>query len=363
MRQFVQAGLFAFADTESVIRADLDLTPKSVGVAASPASPDRQGGDVGRERGLEPVRLLDGKDISRAMSMAYAAVGQDQHRAGQLADWQAGRQLGVVRRLLQLRHLHRLYHIVTLTPNLVTAQRRVLGYLGIAAATRRVGGMRLDGGFQEFYEDNYGQIVCSPAGLGHPAARSAAHRAGRGRVRSRSGRARRRRDPDGPLDRGPEMVSAPSLVGRSPAADAGAGAAPYYVAVSSDGSSAGVWDAATGKELAAIAAPTEPSGDGGRSATIFSSIAAAGDDRTFVLGAIAKTNSSTAVPVWMFELRLGASGSPGPLRPLSFPRRSRARSAAGTRAFRPGCLTQPHGCHNMATMRLLYVMGVRDGVS
>lgn len=117
-----------------------------------------------------------------------------------------------------------------------------------------------------------------------------------------------------------QALSASPRLGQLPAPDAGAGAAPYYVAVSSDGSSAGVWDAATGKKLGMMAAPAEPSGRGVRDATIFTSIAAAGDDRTFVLGATASTNSEQARPVWLFELRLAAGGSPGPLQPLSLPR-------------------------------------------
>jgi hypothetical protein len=117
-----------------------------------------------------------------------------------------------------------------------------------------------------------------------------------------------------------QVLSAPPRLGQLPAPDAGAGAAPYYVAVSSDGSSAGVWDAATGKKLGTIAAPTEPSGRGSRYSTIFTSIAAAGDDRTFVLGATASTNSEKALPVWLFEIRLAPGGSPGPLQPLAFPR-------------------------------------------
>src|ERR1700722_9003461 len=110
------------------------------------------------------------------------------------------------------------------------------------------------------------------------------------------------------------------LIGTLPAPDAGAGAAPHYIAVSSDGSSAGVWDAATGKELATIAAPTEPTGHGGSYSTIFASVAAAGDEPTFVLGAIANTKSEKTSPVWLFEVRLAPGGSPGSLRPLSFQR-------------------------------------------
>ncbi|MCW2933603.1 MAG: hypothetical protein JWM19_4565 [Actinomycetia bacterium] len=116
-----------------------------------------------------------------------------------------------------------------------------------------------------------------------------------------------------------QVLSAPPRLGQLPAPDAGAGAAPYYLAVSSDGSSAGVWDAATGKQLGTIAAPAEPSGHGSRYPTMFTTIAAAGDDRTFVLGAVPNTNILTALPVWFFEIRLAAGGSPGPLQPLSFP--------------------------------------------
>ena len=119
---------------------------------------------------------------------------------------------------------------------------------------------------------------------------------------------------------GPQVPAASPRPGQLPAPDAGAGAAPYYVAVNSDGSSASVWDAATGNDLGTIAAPAEPSGHGGRYSTIFTGVAAAGDDQTFVLAATADTNSQKALPVWLFELRLAPDGSPGPLRPLSFPR-------------------------------------------
>src|SRR5215475_354345 len=44
--------------------------------------------------------------------------------------------------------------------------------------------------------------------------------------------------------------------------------APYYIAASSDGSKAGVWNAVTGKKLATIAAPAESSAIG-RSPTIW----------------------------------------------------------------------------------------------
>ncbi len=101
--------------------------------------------------------------------------------------------------------------------------------------------------------------------------------------------------------------SALPRLGALPAPDAGAGAAPYYVAVDTYGDGAGVWDAATGKELASIAAPADRPRWPLRHD--FTSIAAAGDDRTFVLGAIANTNSEQASPVWFFELRLATGAT------------------------------------------------------
>jgi len=117
-----------------------------------------------------------------------------------------------------------------------------------------------------------------------------------------------------------QVLAGPPRLGQLPAPDAGAGAAPYYVAVSSDGSSAGVWDATNGKKLGTIPAPAEQSSQVGRYTTIFMSVAAAGDDRTFVLAASTNTSSRKAVPVSLFEMRLAADGTPGPLRPLTFPR-------------------------------------------
>jgi hypothetical protein len=46
VRQFMQACLFAFTDVDSVIRADLNPTLKSVSGAAAPASPYGYGRDM-----------------------------------------------------------------------------------------------------------------------------------------------------------------------------------------------------------------------------------------------------------------------------------------------------------------------------
>jgi hypothetical protein len=117
----------------------------------------------------------------------------------------------------------------------------------------------------------------------------------------------------------PVTSTSPSpAVSRKPAPGSAYAAAPYYIAATSDGS-AGVWDAVTGQRLAKIAAPAESSAIG-HYRTFFAYIAAAGDDRTFVLAAIANTNSTKASPVWLFREHLAADGTPGPLHPLTFRR-------------------------------------------
>ena len=82
MRQFMQACLFAFTDVVSVIHADLDPTLNSISVAASPSARHGYGVGVCRERGLEPVQLLDGTDVACTMLMSYYAIALDQHRVG-----------------------------------------------------------------------------------------------------------------------------------------------------------------------------------------------------------------------------------------------------------------------------------------
>jgi hypothetical protein len=91
--------------------------------------------------------------------------------------------------------------------------------------------------------------------------------------------------------------------------------APYYVAGLSHDNGAGVYNAVLRTRIALISAPHETSAIG-HYATFFAAIAAAGDDRTFVLAAIANTNSLKAAPVWLFRIHLTASGMPGPLVPL-----------------------------------------------
>ena len=100
MRQFMQACPFAFTDAVSVVRADLDPALKSVSMAAPLSTHHGDGVGMRRECGLEPLHLLDGMDVSCTMPMVYYAIVDDQHRVGQLADWQACCQLGVIRRFL-----------------------------------------------------------------------------------------------------------------------------------------------------------------------------------------------------------------------------------------------------------------------
>jgi hypothetical protein len=79
MRQFMQAGLFAFTDIVSVVHTDLDPSLKSVSAAASPSTLHGYGVGVCRERSLEPVHLLDGTNVIRAMLMIYYAIMLYQH--------------------------------------------------------------------------------------------------------------------------------------------------------------------------------------------------------------------------------------------------------------------------------------------
>jgi hypothetical protein len=97
MRQFMQACLFAFTDVVPVVRADLDPALKSVSAAASLSTHHGYRVSVSQEGSLEPVHLLDGMDVACTMLMVYYSIILDEYCAGQLADWQAGCQLRVIR--------------------------------------------------------------------------------------------------------------------------------------------------------------------------------------------------------------------------------------------------------------------------
>jgi hypothetical protein len=96
------------------------------------------------------------------------------------------------------------------------------------------------------------------------------------------------------------------LAGPLPAADAGPAVAPYVVTVAGQVSPAPaiVLNAFTGRELALVNSPVPGNG--------FEGVAAAGDDRTFVLAA----DDSGSASVQLYELRLKPDGSQELLRRL-----------------------------------------------
>jgi hypothetical protein len=100
---------------------------------------------------------------------------------------------------------------------------------------------------------------------------------------------------------GPERTRAATAwypAGPLPAADAGPSAAPYFVNIVFQRSPVPVTvnDAFTGRVLATVRAPVPGIG--------FTGVAAAGDDRTFVLAA----QETKPLVVWFYELRLSADG-------------------------------------------------------
>lgn len=82
MCQFMKACLLAFTDVVPVVRADLDPMLKSVSAAASLSADDGYRVGVSRERGIEPVHLLDGMDVTRTTLMAYYSIILNQQCAG-----------------------------------------------------------------------------------------------------------------------------------------------------------------------------------------------------------------------------------------------------------------------------------------
>lgn len=98
--QLMKTSMLARADAQPVPRADLHLSQTWIGPAH--ATTAHNGHRVGMccERGPEPLRLLDGMDVGRALPMAYRSARVQQYRAGKLADRQTRRQLCVVRGFL-----------------------------------------------------------------------------------------------------------------------------------------------------------------------------------------------------------------------------------------------------------------------
>ncbi len=74
MRQLMKTCLFAFTDIQPVVRADLHPALTSVSAAASPATHNGYRAGACRERGLEPLHLLDGMDVSFAMPIIYYSL-------------------------------------------------------------------------------------------------------------------------------------------------------------------------------------------------------------------------------------------------------------------------------------------------
>lgn len=82
MCQLMKACLLAFTDTQPVVRAYLHPSLPSVSVTGSPASHNGYRVVVCRERGVEPIHLLDGMDVSRAVPIIYYAIIIYKHHAG-----------------------------------------------------------------------------------------------------------------------------------------------------------------------------------------------------------------------------------------------------------------------------------------
>jgi hypothetical protein len=95
-----------------------------------------------------------------------------------------------------------------------------------------------------------------------------------------------------------------------------AAAPPYYVTVNDSGHNLLIWDSVTSKQVGSVRAPVEESISGHRYHTVFTALAA-GSGRTFVLEATVKNNTTVEMPSGLFELKLAADGSPGPLLPLT----------------------------------------------
>jgi hypothetical protein len=80
--QLMKTCLFAFTDIQSVVRADLHPALTSVSVAASPAAHNGYRAGASRESSFEPIRPLDGMDVSCAMPIIYYAITLRKHCAG-----------------------------------------------------------------------------------------------------------------------------------------------------------------------------------------------------------------------------------------------------------------------------------------
>src|ERR1700722_8941494 len=96
--------------------------------------------------------------------------------------------------------------------------------------------------------------------------------------------------------------------------------APFFVTVSGSNSQLLVWEEPTRRQTGLVSMPARQAPGGARYATMITAIAAAGDDRTFVLALAAEPPGTAGFtkpePTWIYELRLTARGQPESLRQL-----------------------------------------------
>ena len=110
------------------------------------------------------------------------------------------------------------------------------------------------------------------------------------------------------------------LAGRQLPSDATPADVPYFVTASGSASQVLAWNETTGEQTGLVTMPAERTPGHARGATMITAIAAAGDDRTFVLALAPSPPGTTAIttpePSWIYELRLTAAGHPQSLRQL-----------------------------------------------
>jgi hypothetical protein len=108
------------------------------------------------------------------------------------------------------------------------------------------------------------------------------------------------------------------LAGRQLPSDATPADVPYFVTASGSASQVLVWNETTGEQTGLVTMPAKRTPGHARYPTMITAIAAAGDDRTFVLALVPSPPVTTAIttpePTWIYELRLTATGHPQSLR-------------------------------------------------
>ena len=97
MRHLMKTRLLAFTHIEPVVRPDLHPALTSIGAAASAATRNGYRLSICRERGPEPGHFLDGVDIGCAPTIVNYSIILHKHCRGQLAHWQACRELRAIR--------------------------------------------------------------------------------------------------------------------------------------------------------------------------------------------------------------------------------------------------------------------------